>query len=482
MARINTRAEREPIFTAEGGRAVHINPVQQLRRLCLTTMLWEDAYYIDGKSVTDAIMEHAAIVPPEMIASLAVEARNQQKLRHLPLFLVRELIRHKDKPAGIVADTLAQVIQRPDELGEFLAIYWKEARPGGKKNEGGLLKNQPLAAQVKKGLARAFQKFDAYQLSKWNRDAQIKLRDVMFLVHPKPKDAAQAELWKQLVAGTLAPADTWETKLSAGEGKKTEEQKGEAWAEMLKPGKMGALALLRNLRNMIEAGVDLKKIEAALDAANYEKVLPFRFIAAAQHAPKIEDVIERAFLSCTAQRPKLPGKTILVVDTSGSMYGSGNISKHSDMTRVHAAGALAAIIREVCEEPVIYCTAGDDGRRVHATALVPRRRGFSLVDLIAKNEMQTKIGGGGIFLVQCLDYIFKEEKQADRIIVITDEQDCDTSGKNPESANAFGKRNYLINISVEKNGIGYKPKWLHIDGWSEHVLDFIREDEAVASQ
>lgn len=481
MARINARAKREPVYTAQGASAVHITPVQQLRRLCLTNMLWEDAFYIDGKAVATAIKETIDRVPPEVVATLAVEARNQQKLRHLPLFLVRELIRQKDKPAGIVADTLAQVIQRPDELAEFLAIYWKDARKDEKKNKGGLLKNVPLAAQVKKGLARAFRKFDAYQLSKWNQDGAIKLRDVMFLVHPKPKDAAQAAIWKQLVDKTLAPADTWEVKLSAGEGKKTVAQKGEKWVEMLESGKMGALALLRNLRNMLDAGVDVSKITAALQTANYEKVLPFRFVAAAQAAPKIEDAIEQAFLACTAQRPKLAGKTILVVDTSGSMYGAGNISKHSDMTRVHAAGALAAIIRETCEQPVIYCTAGNDLARKHATGLVPNRRGFSLVDLIAKGGM-SELGGGGIFLEQCLAFIAEKEKTADRIIVITDEQDCDSPGKKPEGVNAFGKFNYLINISVEKNGIGYKPKWLHIDGWSEHVLDFIREDEALAGQ
>lgn len=479
MARLNTAVHRAPVKTAEGAPAMHINAVQQLRRMCLATMLWEDAFYIDGKAVAEAIAETAAMVAPEVIASLAVEARSKQKLRHLPLHLVRELIRHKDKPAGLVADTLANVIQRPDEMGEFLAMYWKEARPEKKKNKGGLLKNLPLPAQVKKGLARAFQKFDAYQLAKWNRDSAIKLKDVMFLVHPKPKDQAQADTWKQLIDGTLTAPDTWEVGLSAGDGKKTDEKKAEVWTRLLKEEKLGGLALLRNLRNMLDSGVDTKLIKQGLESANYDRVLPFRFIAAAQHAPKIESAIEKAFLGVTAQRQKLPGKTILVVDTSGSMYGAGNISKHSDMTRVHAAGALAAIVREICDDPVIYCTAGDDHARQHATALVPDRRGFALVNLIANNEMRSKIGGGGIFLVQCLDYIIGKEKSADRIIVITDEQDCDVHGKNPDAANAFGKRNYLINISVERNGIGYGKKWTHIDGWSEHVLDFIREDEII---
>jgi len=67
--------------------------------------------------------------------------------------------------------------------------------------------------------------------------------------------------------------------------------------------------------------------------------------------------------------------------------------------------------------------------------------------------------------------------KADRVIVITDEQDCDTDDtRSPLKANTFGKQNYLINVSVEKNGIGY-DKWVHIDGWSEAVVSFIQEYE-----
>jgi hypothetical protein len=89
------------------------------------------------------------------------------------------------------------------------------------------------------------------------------------------------------------------------------------------------------------------------------------------------------------------------------------------------------------------------------------------------------LGGGGIFLVQCLDYIKKREKTADRIIVFTDEQDCDQK-LNPASADAFGKRNYLVNVAAYRNGIGYE-KFVHIDGFSETVLGYIRESERSAA-
>jgi hypothetical protein len=48
-----------------------------------------------------------------------------------------------------------------------------------------------LPAQMRKGLARAFGKFDEYQLAKYDRDGVVKLRDVLRLARPKPK-----ELWR----------------------------------------------------------------------------------------------------------------------------------------------------------------------------------------------------------------------------------------------------------------------------------------------
>ena len=77
----------------------------------------------------------------------------------------------------------------------------------------------------------------------------MKLRDVLFLSHAKPRDEAQAALWKRLIAGELVAPDTWEVALSSGADKR------EAWERLLTERKLGALALLRNLRNMQEAQV-----------------------------------------------------------------------------------------------------------------------------------------------------------------------------------------------------------------------------------
>lgn len=452
------------IRTHEGGTAKHINAELQLRRSVMACMLWENEFYENGASIAARIKDLIAQVQPAKVAAIAIEAREKMKLRHIPLLIVREMARLSSH-RHLVADTLATVIQRPDELSEFVAIYFKDER-------------QPLSAQVKRGLAKAFQKFNAYSLAKYNRDGAIKLRDVLFMCHAKPKDEEQAALWKQLVEGTLATPDTWEVALSSGADKK------EAWTRLLAEQKLGALALLRNLRNMEQAGIAKSEIRSALQSMKAERVLPFRFIAAARHAPQMEPDLEAAMFKCLANAPRLSGETVLLVDVSSSM--NAQISSKSDLARVDAAYALAMLLREICEEVSIYSFS-------MKLCLIPSRRGFGLRDAIhtSQEHSGTPLGEA----VRCI-YADKSHQsntadmasyyggrtrhpvnyrgqglRPDRLIVITDEQACDPV---PDPAHGKG---YMINVASAKNGVGYGA-WTHIDGWSESVIDFIQELES----
>lgn len=449
--------DHAPIRTHEGARASRITAVQQLRRSVMACMLWEGSFYELGADIAKRIEDGVAAVDPVTAGEIAVEARTAMKLRHVPLLIVRAMARLPRHKAH-VAQTLHEVIQRPDEITEYLAIYWRNGR-------------EKLSAQSKKGLARAFTKFNEYSLAKYDGgNAKVKLRDALFLCHAKPRDDAQAALWKRLVDGTMATPDTWEVALSGGKGKR------ETFERLMIENQLGALAFIRNFRNMQAAGVEKATIKAYASTLDVSRVLPFRFIAAARAVPTWKDVCDELLLRCTSQAAKLPGKTVCVVDVSGSMYSGANVSARSDMTRVDAAGALAAIIRETCEDARIYATAGNDYTRVHATAECPPRHGLALVDTFTRKGYYKTLGGGGIFLKQCMDWIKARERSADRIIVLTDEQDCDVKA-NPSTADAFGRSNYLINVSVERNGIAY-DKWTHINGWSEAIVDYIRAAES----
>ncbi|MGC2194677.1 MAG: TROVE domain-containing protein, partial [Terriglobales bacterium] len=227
MVRLNLLNLARGVRTHEGAPVRHISNELQLRRSVLACLLWESQFYEDGIEIAGRIAELVPKVDAERVAALAVEAREQMKLRHAPLLLVREMARHTTH-RGLVAETLERVIQRADELCEFVAIYWKDGRV-------------PLSAQVKKGLAAAFPKFDEYQLAKYDRGGPIKLRDVLFLSHAKPRDDQQAGVWKKLIWGRLAVPDTWEVALSAT-GAGNGPSKGEAWARLLQENELGALA------------------------------------------------------------------------------------------------------------------------------------------------------------------------------------------------------------------------------------------------
>lgn len=430
MARTNTLAVN-PRKTDEGATAHPISAVQELRRSVMACMLWEDSFYESGASIANRISALCKQVKPDDISKIAIEARNHFKLRHVPLLLARELAR---TGGPLVSITIEQVIQRADELSEFTSIYWKD-------------KKQPLSAQVKKGLAKAFRKFDAYQLAKYNRDNVVKLRDVLFLCHAKPKDDKQAETWKQLVEGKLPIPDTWETQLSAGK------DKSETFQRLMVSGNLGGLAFLRNLRNMEQAGIAKDVIRDYSKTVKVDRVLPFRFIAAARAVPGWEDVIEPMMFRACESQEKLKGRTVIVVDNSGSMDVT-KVSARSDIDRSDAACALAILIREICDD----CTVIGFGS---TPAIVPPRRGFALADAIKSGP------GGGTDTMAAL--VLANQKQYDRIIVITDEQSHTVIG----SPHGIG---YFINVATSKNGIGY-GQWNHIDGWSESVIEWIRQYE-----
>lgn len=430
MARTNVRASIPPQHTHEGGRAVHLSPEQELRRSVMACLLWEDTFYEDGQSVHDRIAALVPKVSPAVVAQMAIEARSKMNLRHVPLMLCRELARNRT----LKAETLAAVIQRADELAEFVALYWKD-------------KKQPLAKQVKKGLASAFGKFNEYALAKYNRDGAVKLRDVLFLCHAKPKDAEQDALWKRLIDGTLQTPDTWEVALSGGADKKA------TWERLMAEWQLGALALLRNLRNMEQAKVPHTAIREALAKADVRRVLPFRFIAAARFAPYMEPDLEACLFRALSESPKMAGETIVLVDVSGSM--DAPLSAKSDMTRMDAACGLAMVAREVC---------GSVRTFTFSTQLseVPARRGFALRDAIVNSQEH-----GGTFLAVALAHL----PPCHRLIVVSDEQAHD------DVQGVKADRAYMLNVGTFKNGVGYGGKWTNISGFSEACVRYIGEAE-----
>jgi 60 kDa SS-A/Ro ribonucleoprotein len=422
--------------THEGGPSTNIPPLAQLRRLTMACMLWEDTFYVDGKTVADQIAEVCTKVKAQDLVNLAIEIHQKGLLRHIPLFLIVEALKKKAK----CIDAIDIICNRPDQMTELLTLYWKKGRC-------------PIAKQLQKGLAKAFPKFDEYQLQKYNRDTPVKLRDVLFLSHAKPKDDAQKELWQRLITDTMATPETWETKLSAGEDKK------ESFEELLTQGKMGKLALIRNLRNMREAGVPKELVRANL-LKKSRPILPFQFIAAAKMVPQWEDIIDEGMIKTMEEHEKFDGFTILLVDVSGSMQSK--VSSKSEMTHQDAAAGLAILVRSITKEGLI-CTFSD------RLVSIPARNGMALRDAI-KNSQPNSGTALGHALTE-LNTHYNKVAQAKRIIIITDEQSSDKIPHVPI------ENCYVINTGAYQQGINNNGQWLTISGFSENTINYILEVE-----
>jgi hypothetical protein len=423
--------KRTPVFTHEGAQSSEIPPLQKLKRLCMTTMLWEDTFYVDGKTAAEQIAECCEKIHPDKIRDLALEVHSKGMLRHMPLFLILQALKKGSK----CKEAISEICRRPDQITELISLYWKD----GKKS---------LPAQMKKGLAQAFLKFDEYQLAKYDRDTPVKLRDALFLCHAKPSSKEQDELWKKLIDRKLAIPETWETKLSSGADKK------EAFQELLIKGKMGKLAIIRNLRNMHDSGIHKELVEDEL-LKNSRPLLPFQFIAAAKECPNWEEIIDKAMIQSCKEKEKLSDRTLVLVDVSGSMGHA--ISAKSKMSRLDAAYGIAILLKEICIKIGIASFSNE-------LVPVPPRQGMALRDAIehSQSHQQTNLGRS---LAQVIQSDF------DRCIVITDEQSHDAMPK------MSIPRCYIINVGTYENGIKNDGHWHIINGFSENVIDYIIEYE-----
>jgi hypothetical protein len=343
------------------------------------------------------------------------------------------------------------VCTRVDDLTELLALYFKD----GKK---------PLSHQLIKGLVKKLSEFDEYALAKYNRDKAVKLRDLFRIARPAPKNEEQSALWKCVVANELAVPDTWEVAISAC--KDDNEKKASEFTRLLTEkvkdeetgkefNKLGDLAFLRNLRLMREVGVSEELIRKSFAQRRWGWIIPYQFITCASFNPTLEDLLEEAMFKCLGNQEPINDKAALLVDVSGSMCGV--ISRKSKVCRYDVAASLAILLREVCKDVKLYSFADD-------LCPLPPRRGFALGDSIRE------LVGGGTEMWASIRNAAQERRNR-VMVVITDEQTRD-SGK-------YGDANsdllVIINVASYENGVAYGEGVVHINGWSDSVVSWLRE-------
>lgn len=340
MARFNTQTvSTTKTVNRAGGEAYKQTDQVALTSLVLTSML-KDQFYRPKEETLVELRNLLNKNDALFCAKLAVYARKTHGLRSISHVIAAELA------PRISGETWAkkfyeEVINRPDDMLEIVS-YYKAQKD-----------NKSLPSALKKGFRNKMSKLSAYEIAKYRGEGkQWKMVDLTNLVHPKPTEQ-NMEAYSALVADTLRNTDTWETKLSAaGNEENVEEAKAEAWKELVENKTIGYFALLRNLRNIIQQAPTLVPAvaEMLVDEKRIRKslVLPFRYLTAireiesinSSESRKIVMALNKAVEISCVNVPTFEGKTLVVLDESGSMGSFTNPSSAWSIGSVFAAVIL----------------------------------------------------------------------------------------------------------------------------------------------
>lgn len=444
-----------------GHAAYSMKDKDKLITQVLTSFFNESKFYGDNSKEMHETIKSVIKSDPDFVSKLAVFARREFNMRSVAHVLTAYLA-YTPEGKKYARETVKGVSLRGDDVTEIMSFYLATF-------------GKPIPNSLKKGINDVLQGFDEYTLAKYKGEGKgVKMRDLLCLCRPTPKSNKQSEMWKRCLEGNLETPLTWETELSAnGNNAKT-------WEKLIESGKVGYMALLRNLANIVKASPRnieevYKKIEDP-EAVRRSKQLPFRFLSAYKTIRGISgsralDALENAVDISAENLPKLKGNTVIAVDVSGSMESS--ISAKSDIKCSEIALMLAFLANRICENAYIY----DFDTKVYKFT-VSSRSG------ILHNVLTTPVHGGGTNMGLPFQVMISENIKADRVIVLSDNM-CNSgyswySHKPVNSlAEEYRKRtgNDIWVHAIDLQGYGTQQFAGHktniIAGWSEKVFDFI---------
>jgi hypothetical protein len=459
MARFNVRrAKARPVspvtstgrtlHTHQGGRGHERDARSELFLLAVANFVSQQTFYESGAARDDrytTLVRELAVTDPTWTAGLLGWLRGEGNLRTAALVGAAEYVKARleagatDGPSN--RRVVDSVLQRPDEPGELLA-YWM-TRYG-----------RAVPKPVKRGIADAVRRlYTGKSLLKYDTASKgYRFGDILNLVHaaPDPDKPWQGELFQYALdrrhhpdtavppasarvltahrelmalpveerravvtsdggAERLAAAGmTWEALAGWLQGPMDKA----AWEAVIPS--MGSMALVRNLRNFDEAGVSdevaarvAAKISDPAEVAR-SRQFPFRYLAAYQHAPSLRwsYPLEQALGHSLANVPALPGRTLVLVDRSGSMFYS-QLSDRSELTRADAAAVFgtALALRAADADLVEFGTSSKE---------VPLREGESVLKVLGRFG---DLGG-----TDTTGAVRRHYRKHDRVLIVTDEQ------------------------------------------------------------
>lgn len=488
MSMFNTfLRKRSECKNHEGAEAFRLSPEMELYTAVVTTSL-SDKFYETAPERVERIAKLVGKCDARFVAQLAVYARTKMNLRSVPLLLVVELAK-RHSGDDLVSRAVNSVVLRADEIMELLMCYqWRNHRSGSKKL--GKLSNQ-----IRNGLKMAFNKFDEYQFAKYNRDGlDVKLRDALFIVHPKAENEAQQAIFDKIVSDSLATPYTWETELSAlGQTATSPKEKRMAftakWEELIRSQRLGYMAILRNLRNILEAEVSAEPLQMALSRiANEQEVMrskqfPFRYLSAYRELLHIGsgntslalDALEAAIVASAVNIQGFDSNTrvLLACDVSGSMISP--VSRNSSVTMYDIGLVLAMLLKSRCKN-VVSGIFGDTWKVLN----LPSSGILSNVEMMRARNGEVGYSTNGH---KVIEYLIKNRIKMDKVMMFTDCQMWNSYHGGETLASEWKKykaicpeaKLYLFDLS----GYGTSPvKFIAGDvtlicGWSDRIFEML---------
>ena len=472
MAKFNKQVKGQGKIINYGGATVYkTDPKTELISRVLCTLVGEDKFYVSGEKSDNELVDllkEIANREPEFCLKLAAYARNEFYLRSVPQLILVELANHKKvKGSGLIPKYAPYIIQRADEITEIIAYQLNKF-------------GKPIPNSLKKAVADAFNRFDAYQFAKYNRNGQVKLRDAMFLCHPKPKDEAQAEIFKKLADDVLEPPETWEVVISTkGSTKKN-------WESIIP--RMGYMAKLRNLRNFLKKDVNLEPVIQYLidpEKVKNSKQLPFRFLAAYREVQKIPtlktqlvlEAISKAMEISLVNLPKLEGYTCVAVDNSGSM--DNFLSNKGSIKYADIAATMGACLNKVSNALIVVFSE-------NAYFLTLNRNNDILANV---GTILSSCEPASTNAYKVPQLLLRKNIKVDRLILLSDMQCWDSDAVDwddyedfasnfREYRNKIAPNCYLYSVDLAGYGKGVQVpqgerNTVLLAGWSDRIFDFI---------
>lgn len=443
----------------------------------ISSLISESGFYKSGRALNEELLQsihNVAKTDPSFILKLAKFARKDLYLRTAPVVLMGEFAlsgKSADIPGAY--HSISNTIDRADEITELLSYVMEQ---NSKRN----IYKGKVPIVIKKGVAEAFNKFDAYNFGKYSaKDKSVSLRDALFITHPKPRDELQEKIFADIANNTLSPPNTWEVVISKNGSTK------EAWESVLP--NMGYMAVLRNCRTFLQKGVNIDPVVKMIsdpEQVKKSKQFPYRFLSAYKEleyepgASKLLGALSDAIEISVENIPEFKGKTFVTCDTSGSMEQS--VSEKSKMTLKEIGCLFGVMVNKKSNDSITSVFATD-----HVpVSLNPRDSLFTSM----KKMFKTNTNGCGTEAWKAMEYLNDKKVFVDRIILFSDMQCYDTSEYRYRGTRSFYEGLVKYRQSVNKNAFVYSFDLAHYGtlqipqsdkhtciagGFSDKILNFI---------